>query len=62
MPGVKEEKGAGLKISKGEAQEQDPVVKTERRARNKVVNISLGVVQTGGISLAPGKAAGCPCQ
>lgn len=62
MPGVKEEKGAELKITKGEAQEQEPVMKTERRARKKVLNISLGVVQTGGVPLAPGKAAVCPCH
>lgn len=33
MPGVKEEKGKKMKISKGQAQEQEPVMKTERRAR-----------------------------
>lgn len=59
MPGVKGEKGAGLKISKGETQEQDPVMETERRARKKVLNVSLRVVQTGGINFTGSRERCC---
>lgn len=61
MPLVKQ-KGTGLRISKGRAQGQYPVMKIERRIKKKVLNVSLKLVQTGVISPAPGNAAVCPCQ
>lgn len=61
-PWMKQEEGAGPSISKGGAQGQYPVMEIEKRIKKKVLNISLGVVQTRLISLAPGRAAACPCQ